>query len=233
MQLSIIVPCFNEARNLPLILKKFSSVINRDDIEVLLVDNGSNDNSKAVLKNLLPIYRFARVISVKENQGYGFGITSGLCEAKGEFIGYTHADMQTDPGDVIKAYEIIQGQASPRDCYVKGIRIGRPIFDQFFTKGMSVFETLFLGTKLSDINAQPNVFHRSFFDKIKNGCPSDFSLDLYILYMAKKTQLNVKRFDVIFPERVNGESSWNTGFASKLKFIRRTLIFSLRLKKEL
>lgn len=233
MKLSIIVPCYNESKNIPLILEKFASVIKRDDIEVLLVNNGSKDNSQEILDMLIPKYSFARVVIVKENQGYGFGITSGLNEAKGEFIGYTHADMQTDPADPIKALEIIEKQANPKNCYIKGDRKGRPLFDQFFTMGMSLFETLYLGTKLWDINAQPNIFHRSFFDSVKNSCPKDFSLDLYLLYMAKKKGLNVIRFDVIFPERLHGESSWNTGLASKWKFIKRTIDFSVKLKKEL
>ena len=233
MKLSIIVPCYNESKNIPLILEKFASVIKRDDVEVLLVNNGSQDNSQEVLDGLAPKYFFARVIKVEENQGYGFGITSGLNDAKGEFIGYTHADMQTDPSDPIKALEIIEKQLLPKECYIKGDRKKRPILDQFFTMGMSLFETIYLGKKLWDINAQPNIFHRSFFKEIKNSCPKDFSLDLYFLYMAKKKGLNVVRFDVIFPERVHGVSSWNTGFASTWKFIKRTLVFSVKLKKEL
>jgi len=232
-KLSIIVPCYNEAKNIPLILEKFKSVIKRDDIEVLLVNNGSTDNSANVMSELLPNYSFARVVNVKLNQGYGFGITSGLLEAKGEFIGYTHADMQTDPEDVLKALEVIENQENPKNCYIKGDRKGRPLFDQFFTMGMSAFESIYLGTKLWDINAQPNIFHRSFFDSVKNSCPKDFSLDLYFLYMAQKNCLEVIRFDVVFPERIHGSSSWNDGFASKWKFIKRTLDFSFKLKKEL
>ncbi len=233
MKLSIIVPCYNEAENIPLILKKFEGIIKRNDIEVLLVNNGSKDNSQEVLDALVPKYFFARVIKVKENRGYGYGITSGLNKAKGEFIGYTHADMQTDPADPVKALKIIENQLNPKKCYVKGNRKGRPIFDQFFTMGMSLFETIYLFEKLWDINAQPNIFHRSFFEEVKNSCPKDFSLDLYLLYKAKKKQLNVIRFDVVFPERLHGKSSWNTGLASTWKFIKRTLDFSIKLKKEL
>jgi len=233
MKLSIIVPCYNEEKNIPLILEKFFSVINRDDIEVLLVNNGSTDNSQNVFNKLTPKYSFARVVNVEVNQGYGFGITSGLNEAIGEFIGYTHADMQTDPADVLKALEIIEKENNPRNCYVKGDRKGRPLFDQFFTMGMSAFESIYLGKKLWDINAQPNIFHKSFFDSVKQSCPKDFSLDLYFLYKAQIDGLNVIRFDVIFPERLHGESSWNDGFTSKWKFIKRTLDFSFKLKKEL
>jgi hypothetical protein len=45
---------------------------------------------------------------LKVNQGYGFGILSGLKECTGEFLGWTHADMQTDPKDLLKAFNIIK-----------------------------------------------------------------------------------------------------------------------------
>jgi polyisoprenyl-phosphate glycosyltransferase len=232
-KLTIIVPCYNEERNIPLILERFNSVIKSDDIEIILVNNGSTDNSEAVISEQISNYSFARVVKVEINQGYGFGITSGLRVAKGEFIGYTHADMQTDPADILKAFKLLKQQETPEKCYIKGDRKGRSLFDQFFTIGMSFFETFYLGKKLWDINAQPNIFNRSFFDSIKNTCPKDFSLDLYFLYTAQKLRLNVIRFDVLFPERVHGESSWNKDFTSKWKFIKRTISFSIKLKKEL
>jgi glycosyltransferase involved in cell wall biosynthesis len=232
MKLSIIVPCFNEEKNIPLILNKFNEIIKRNDIEVVLVNNGSTDNSQAVLNKLLPSYQFAKVVKVDVNQGYGFGIISGLIAANGEFIGYTHADMQTDPADSLKALNILEKQPRPQNCFVKGDRKGRSLFDQFFTIGMSTFETIYLGTKLWDINAQPNVFHKSFFQNLNN-IPKDFSLDLYLLYIAKKRGLEVIRFDVNFPPRVHGKSSWNEGLESKWKFIKRTIDFSIKLKKQL
>ena len=45
MKLSIIVPCYNESKNIPIILERFAAIINREDIEVVLVNNGSTDNS--------------------------------------------------------------------------------------------------------------------------------------------------------------------------------------------
>ena len=113
MKLSIVVPCYNEAENIPLILKRFGEVIKRDDIEVILVNNGSTDGSAAMLDELLPQYPFARTVLVPVNQGYGYGILQGLKAAKGDFIGWTHADMQTDPGDVVKAYHILEERYLP------------------------------------------------------------------------------------------------------------------------
>jgi glycosyltransferase involved in cell wall biosynthesis len=233
IKLSIIVPCYNEEKNILPILEKFNNVIHREDVEVVLVNNGSTDNSKNIFDKHIVDYKFAKLVNVDINKGYGFGITSGLKEASGEFIGYTHADMQTDPADVLKALEIMELQNKSKDCYVKGDRKGRPLFDQLFTMGMSAFETMYLGKSLWDINAQPNIFHRSFFDSIKDSCPKDFSLDLYFLYTAQKLGLNVVRFSVLFPERIHGKSSWNTGLTSKWKFIKRTISFSIKLKKEL
>ena len=233
IKLSIVVPCYNEEKNIPGLLSAFSDAIGRDDIELVVVNNGSTDNSQSVLDSLLPQYAFARAVLVPENKGYGFGIMTGLRACRGEFLGWTHADLQTDPKDVVKALSIIELNGDDPNLYVKGDRKGRPLFDQFFTSGMSLFETLYMGKQLWDINAQPNIFHRSFFDKWEANAPDDFSLDLYVLYMARHLGLTVERFDVVFPERQHGESSWNTGLAGKWKFIKRTLEFSVQLKREL
>lgn len=231
MKLSLIIPCYNEAKNIPLILKRFRKIINRNDVELILVDNGSTDESSKVLAELVPKYPFANTVKVPQNKGYGYGILSGLKAAKGMFLGWTHADMQTDPADVIKALEIIESKKE-QQIYVKGNRRGRPLFDQFFTTGMSFFESLYLGVWLWDINAQPNIFHRQFYDTWIDP-PHDFSLDLYALYLARKSKLKLIRFDVRFPKRIHGESSWNHGLSAKKKFILRTIDFSKKLKKRI
>jgi glycosyltransferase involved in cell wall biosynthesis len=230
-KLSIVVPCYNEAENIPFILQKFGSVIKRDDLEVILVDNNSSDNSQKVLAELLPKYPFARAL-FEPKPGYGNAVLAGLRSANGEYLGWTHADMQTDPGDVIKGLEIIEKAGNSKNIYVKGSRRGRPLFNTFFTLGMSVFESLYFGKILNEINAQPNIFHRSFFDSWQDS-PGDFALDLYVLLLAKKGGLTIARFPVFFLKRLHGASSWDTGLAGKWKFIKRTLIFSRELKKKI
>ena len=231
MKLSVVVPCYNEALNIPLILQRFAAVIHRPDVEVILVDNGSTDRSAQVLQELIPRYPFAKTVRVPENQGYGYGILEGLKLAQGTWVGWTHADMQTDPQDVIKALELAQKAAGPY-VFVKGSRKGRCVFDNLFTWGMGVFETFLLKTWLWDINAQPNIFSRHLLDTWTHP-PFDFSLDLFALYQAKKQGYSIIRFPVLFPKRVHGQSHWNTGLEAKWKFIKRTLAFSFQLKKEL
>lgn len=227
MKLSIIIPCYNEEKNIPLILERFQSAMKDPSIEVILVNNGSTDNSAEVLANLLPRYSFARTVLVVKNQGYGYGILQGLRQADGDYLGWTHADMQTDPCDVIKAWEILR---QTPNAFIKGNRKGRPLFDRFFTLGMSCFESVYLGVRLYDINAQPNLFPRSFFEGWRDP-PHDFSLDLYAYFLARKRGLKIVRIPVLFPERQYGTSSWNTGLKAKWKFIKRTIAFSVELKK--
>jgi len=230
---TVVMPCYNEEKNIPLILSRFQTVASkRDDVKLLLVDNGSTDGTAAILAATISQYQFADTLRVPVNKGYGYGILRGLEHCQTDFVGWTHADMQTDPGDIVKALEIVERNNFATDVYVKGERRGRPLTDSFFTAGMSIFESCFLGSNLWDINAQPNIFHRDFFQIWRNP-PEDFALDLYAYYFARQKDLRIIRFDVTFPERIHGQSKWNTGFRSKIKFIQRTLEFSLKLKKNL
>ena len=226
--LSLIIPCYNEAASLPELLERCQDLCAHGDIEVILVDNGSTDNSPQVFSELLPKYSGCRVVRVEENKGYGFGILSGLRNARGDLLGWTHADLQANPQDVLVGLELFESNGY--NIYVKGIRYGRPFIDVVFTIGMSIFETLFLGKKLWDINAQPNLFSRRFFEDWENP-PNDFSLDLYAYYKARAVGLPILRFPVHFGVRKHGISRWNVNWLSKWKFIRRTVKFSLELKK--
>ena len=231
MIFSLIIPCYNEEKNLPLLLERCITLQHHNfNIEVILVDNGSTDNTQDVLNKLLPNYPNCRSIRVEKNQGYGHGIISGLKEAKGEIIGWTHADLQTDPNDVLMGIKLIQNNT--HNVFIKGKRYGRPIADVFFTMGMSIFESILLRTPLWDINAQPTMFSKEFFAKWENP-PKDFSLDLYAYYQAKLSNLLIKRFPVKFSERTHGISHWNISWAAKKKFIIRTVEFSLELKSRL
>lgn len=233
MKLSIVIPCYNEEKNIPLLAKKIRELnFDSSKFQFVFVNNGSTDNSSIVFDQELKGIDCCKVVEVKVNQGYGFGILAGLKNATGDFLGWTHADMQTDLNDISKAYGIIEESNFLTDIFVKGDRRGRPLFDQVFTTGMSLFETVLLKTRLFDINAQPNVFHRSFYNKWDNP-PWDFSLDLFVLYMAKKEGLVIKRFNVLFLERIHGTSSWNNSLSGKWRFIKRTVKFSFELKKRL
>jgi glycosyltransferase involved in cell wall biosynthesis len=230
MKFSLVIPCYNEAKNISLLLNRCIDLGSVRDFELILVNNGSTDNTKDVLEQLLPGYPCCRVVNVAENKGYGYGILAGLKAAKGEILGWTHADMQTDPQDAMIGIQLFDKYGP--EILVKGRRYGRPLADTAFTVGMSGFETLLLGKPMWDINAQPTMFSRRFYETWDSP-PDDFSLDLYTYYKAKRLNLNVRRFPVKFGERAYGVSHWNVDWRSKWKFIQRTIEFSLKLRKRL
>ena len=102
--------------------------------------------------------------------------------------------------------------------------------DVAFTVGMSIFETLLLQRRMWDINAQPTMFSRRFFESWSNP-PADFSLDLYAYFEASRSGLPLHRPPVLFGKRAHGVSHWNVDWRAKAKFIRRTVGFSLQLRR--
>tara|TARA_Y100000758_G_C15953355_1_gene386766 strand:+ start:89 stop:790 length:702 start_codon:yes stop_codon:yes gene_type:complete len=228
INVSLIIPCYNEAKNLPFLINRCEKLIEEFPMEVILVDNGSTDNSEKIIAK----HSVIKLVRVEKNEGYGNGILKGLRNANGEILAWTHADLQTDPNDMIKGLKCFLNTDDHKTIFVKGKRYGRPIVDLFFTLGMSIFETIFLRKFLWDINAQPTIFHKSFFEQWRQP-PKDFSLDLYAYFMAKKLELTIKRFPVQFSNRLHGESSWNVNLKGRYQFIRRTLIYSYKLKREL
>tara|TARA_B100001123_G_C14969791_1_gene891180 strand:+ start:114 stop:824 length:711 start_codon:yes stop_codon:yes gene_type:complete len=232
MKFSLIIPCYNEALNLPLLFNRLKEFSNVENIEVIIVDNGSTDNSIEKLEQFAKKYSFINCIRIEKNQGYGNGILEGLKSASGQILSWTHADMQTDPKDVLEGMKIINEKAKPEKIFIKGKRFGRPILDVFFTVGMSLFESVLLKKIMWDINAQPTIFHRDFFNQWKMP-PKDFSLDLYAYFMAKKYRLKIIKFPVRFAKRAYGVSHWNVNIIGKLRFIRRTLAYSFELQKRM
>lgn len=230
MKLSLVIPCYNEARNLPALVERCRVLTRDPSVEVIVVDNGSTDNTPQVLATILEGISNCRSIRVEHNQGYGFGILAGLRAADGDILAWTHADQQTDPADALAGLALFRRADDPTRLFVKGRRQSRPFVDAVFTAGMSAFETALTGHLMRDINAQPTMFHRDAFGRWRSP-PSDFALDLYAYWQAREDRLTIKRIPVEFGKRLYGTSHWNTGITGRLKFIRRTIDFSLRLKR--
>ena len=228
MRFSLVIPCFNEEENLPGLIDRCLELINSLDCEVIIVNNGSTDNSAKTLSRLIEPNINLRAINIEENIGYGHGILTGLRDAKGEILGWTHADLQTDPLDCIDALSHFDRN---NELFVKGKRGGRSLFDTFFTVCMSIFESILLKTLMWDINGQPTLFRKEFFASWEDP-PEDFSLDLYGYYMAKLQKVKIKRISVYFGKRFSGVSSWNSGLKSRVKFIKRTISYSFKIKKD-
>lgn len=233
IDLSVVIPCYNEAKNIKYLGKKLKdSFQNCDFCEIVLVDNGSTDDTLANLEKLVVELKKINlnIVKVPINKGYGYGIMAGLLQAKGVVLSWTHADLQTEPSDVLNAYEMFK-KNNEKHVIVKGKRKNRPLLDTFFTFVMGVVSSIFLRKNLFDVNAQPKLFSRQFFnDYIKSQAPDDFSLDLFLLYCAKKYG-KIRTIPVEFKSRLYEEAKGGGGssFKTRWKLIKRTLhyIFTL------
>ena len=231
-KLSLVIPCFNEAENLELLLTRLDSAFRDADIEVILVDNGSNDNTQDLMSLLLPKYPFIKGCTVKVNCGYGYGILCGLSVATGSTLGWTHADLQTDPADVLTAYNLLL-PFNGESVIVKGSRHRRGFIKHLLTLGMQCLASAILGVKLSDINAQPKVFSRGLYDEyFRNNAPKDFSLDLFLLYLGSLRGVKLLTIPVYFNERLKGEAKGGgANLVTRLKLIYATFLYIFKLKK--
>lgn len=223
---SLVLPCFNEAESLPSLLEECAALLAAGCDEIVIVNNGSEDGSEAILEKYSGSIAGLKVVTAEQNLGYGGGILLGLSHTEGDIVGWTHADLQCELNDFLLGADLVR-RAGAR-AIAKGRRRGRPNLDRFFTWGMSCFESVLFRTLLWDINAQPTVFHRQFVKHLE-GAPTDFTLDLYVLAHARKQKFIVKRFPVSFKTRRHGQSSWNHGMRSRLRFVRRTIKSSFAL----
>jgi len=231
--LSIIIPCYNEEKNISIILKKINLLQKKHNFfEIIMVDNGSTDNTKKIIKNS-PLIKSnnIKLVEVSKNIGYGNGIIQGLNSSKTNILAWTHADLQTDLEDVIKAYKVCKNKINNKNILIKGKRINRNFFDNFFTFCMSVLSSIIIGRKIFDINAQPKIFHKKLFEKMKNP-PNDFMIDLYLMILAKKNNYDIFEFPVYFNKRQYGKAKGGGTIKGKIKLSLITIqyIFSSKWK---
>ena len=218
--LSLILPCYNEAKSLPNLVRRAKAAAEEAGLtaahfQLVLVDNGSSDNTASVLEelkasNLAP---WLKVVSLPVNQGYGGGIWTGLCATSAPVVGWSHADEQCDPADSIRAL----GEVEPRTI-VRGVRSGRDWKDRTMSRVFEKLARLLLGLSVDELNGQPKVFHRELLSEIA-APPKSFAFDLYVLYRAARAGYSLKSIPVFFPPRVHGASRWAHSLLGRSKTI--------------
>ena len=231
---SLIIPCFNEKENLKKLFNKLNELLQHfpeEKIEIVIVDNGSTDESNMFIKNhKLFIENKIRLLNINKNIGYGDGINKGIHYSSGDIICWFHADLQFDPIDIINIFKNYKKVLSSEKILIKGRRINRSFFDIFFTFGMTVLTFLLFGNWISDINAQPKIFKRSFLKFVKNS-PKDFSYDIYFLLIALKNKIKIMEYPVYWHDRNAGLAKGGGSLLLKFKLTLRTIKYMIKLKK--
>jgi len=214
--LSICVPVFNEAENLPLLHAAIAKVIDANDIsaEMILVDDGSTDGSWANIETLVSKDARVRGIKFAFNCGETAASDAGLRAARGMYVMTMDADLQNDPAD-IPAF--LAELATGADC-VCGTRVKtRGEGDKFIRVASSRIAN-WVRNKLSDENITDagctyRAFKRECVDKLK----LYRGLHRFIPTLLKMEGFSVVEIPVTNNPRLHGESKygvWNRLFKS-------------------
>jgi len=228
--LSIVLPCFNEEKNIPLIYKEIKQIkFNKIYCEFIFVKNGSKKKTKKEIKKIRKKNQNFEIktIDLKINQGYGGGIIAGLKVAKGDYIGWTHADLQTPIKDILKLYKKCK---STIHVFGKGSRTNNRGVDGIISRLHEKLASLILGYKLEEINAQPKIINKidlKFFDK----APKKWTcIDTYFYYVSLKKKFKIVKTNVIFKNRIHGYSKWKNNYSSFFKHIINNFLYLIFLK---
>lgn len=207
LDLSIVLPAYNESENLPDVLWGLKKALNEANIksEIIVVDNGSSDKTEEVLGLLKKEINELKTLRIEENIGYGNGIIKGIEIAQGPILGYMVADGQVKSEDLVNIYQKLK--ASNLD-FCKGIRINR--YDGLVRGVVSkiynfLFQLMFFCSS-KDVNAGPKVFTRNFYETIKPGSKNGF-IDSEILIKAKYNNFSVGEVPAVSLGRKRGSSS--------------------------
>jgi glycosyltransferase involved in cell wall biosynthesis len=154
--LSIVMPCYNEKRTIEKILAEVMAVnLGATKKEIIIVDDGSRDGTRELLKKLAAKNSFIKLIFQKTNQGKGAALKRGILESKGDVVVVQDADLEYDPQEYKRLlYPIERGHAD----VVYGSRFigGEPhriIYyrNQVANKFLTMLSNLFTGLNLTDM----------------------------------------------------------------------------------
>jgi glycosyltransferase involved in cell wall biosynthesis len=110
LDLSIVLPVYNEAGSLPGLIAELMAVLRRmgRSYEIIAVDDGSSDDSVAVLRRLQEDEPHLRIVQFRRNFGQTAAFAAGFDYARGEIIVTMDADGQQDPADVPRLLEVME-----------------------------------------------------------------------------------------------------------------------------
>jgi dolichyl-phosphate beta-glucosyltransferase len=201
--LTLILPCFNEAERLPRTLAAFLAQLSRrpGEAEVLVVDDGSTDETFAVASAVASKDARVRVIRTQPNRGKGFGVRTGVLAAHGELVVFTDADGSYGPVDVEKVVAALADAPVAIGSRNGGFATGplaRRLASTLFNRAIRAllrlpFRDTQCGLKGFRRQAALQMFNRARLD--------GFAFDAELLFLAHRLGLQVTEVHVHAEER--------------------------------
>ena len=207
MTISLIIPCYNEETNIQKgVLDKIGNYTARDKrfSEVIIVDDGSNDSSKAVIKNkYLKTFPKFKLIE-NSHQGKAFAVLTGIKEAKGDYVIFTDIDLATPIDEADKLITKIKDGGQIVIGSRNNSRQGAPLMRKVMAKGFIVIRNIFIGLKgVKDTQCGFKLFER------------------------KPAQKIIDRLQVFHNKRIAKNSSVSAGFDIEFLFIAKKLGYKI------
>ncbi|HEX6135369.1 MAG TPA: glycosyltransferase family 2 protein, partial [Longimicrobiales bacterium] len=223
--LSLIVPCYNEEESCGITIRRLLSAFEGagHTLEVIAVDNGSHDRTGEILAGLAAEHPLVRPHRVDVNQGYGFGVISGIPHATGRWAGIIPADGQVDAEDVVRLYE---SAAETRGNVVAKVR-RRFRMDGPRRKLVSIAYNLLIrilwpSLDSLDVNGSPKIMPRQALAAMRLESRGWF-LDPELMLKAHAMGLRVLELNVFARMRGNGVS--HVRASTCWEFLRSILVF--------
>lgn len=211
MYLSVVIPAYNEEANLKKgVLDEVFKYLKKQDYtwEVLVVDDGSNDNTSTLVTKFVSSHSGFRLLK-EPHRGKGGTVIAGMLAAKGEVILFTDMDQSTPIDQLEKilpkfneGYDIVIGSRRGRE--------GAPLIRKAMAYGFAFLRLIILRLPYKDTQAGFKAFKKEaavkIFSKMKNllerkgiqGSSLSAGFDVEILYLARKMGYKVKEVPVIW-----------------------------------
>lgn len=227
-ELTIFFPAYNEAGNIEEAVKQALTVAPQvaKKYEILVINDGSKDATKQIVRRLEKKYRTVRLIS-QRNRGYGGAIKRGFKEAKFEWIFFTDSDLQFDLNELPKLvkhsenYQMILGYRIKRAEGFKRILLA---------KLLKIWNRILLGfpRQIKDIDCAFKLLHRSVIKETEPLISDGAMVSTELLLKAHRAGIGYKQVGVHHYQRRIGQPT-----GSNLKVIFKAVVDTFRLKARL
>jgi dolichol-phosphate mannosyltransferase len=205
-RISVVLPAYNEMENIERQVRTVDDVLSAmkfDDYELLVVDDGSRDQTRSICEGLRASIPKLRVLVHETNQGYAKALRTGFTSAVMPLVFYTDADNQFD----IKELKNLLAAIDDYDI-VCGFRIYRfdPFTRLFLSWGYNLLVRVLFRIRVRDVDCAFKLFRREIFDRIHIESKK-FFVDTEVLAKASRLGLRMTEIGVRHYPRTAGQST--------------------------
>lgn len=167
LSISVFFPCYNDAGTIGSMVELATLTCRQiaKQFEIIVIDDGSKDNSRQILGELAQVNPYLRLVLHEKNRGYGGALISGFATASLDWVFYTDGDAQYDVGELA----LLAKKVSDKIDIVQGYKIKRHdpwyriVIGNIYNFGVK----LAFGIKIRDVDCDFRLIRRSVFDKVR------------------------------------------------------------------